>query len=77
MILAEITLTTETIIFIGTVITAVIAVVFYFAAIDKRVAILENNTINKEEFYQKMDEFKKEIVDGVREEIKNCKLTHD
>ena len=75
---AEITLTTETIIFIGTVVTAVIAIILFLAAIDKRITVLETQALTKEEFYKKMDEFKTEIVEGIREEIKNCKLNnHD
>lgn len=69
--LAEITLTSEMIVFIGTVIAVVVSMLFYFTAIDKRVAVLESNTLTKEEFYKKMDEFKSEIVESVKQEIRN------
>lgn len=65
MIIAELVVTTEIMIFFGVIISAVISVLIYLGTIDRRVTILENRTITRDEFYQ----LKEDIVTTVRKEI--------
>lgn len=74
MVPAELTLTTDAIIFIGTVVVSVISILLFLGTIDKRITILETNTLKKDEFYEKLDEMKESIITGVKNEINNCKL---
>jgi hypothetical protein len=66
MILAELIVTTEIMIFFGVIISAVISVLIYLGTIDRRVTILENRTITRDEFYQLKDD----ITATIRNEIK-------
>jgi hypothetical protein len=67
MIFADINLTSEVIVFIGGIVVAIISVLIYLGAIDKRVSVLETRTITRDEFFK----LKEDMIRTVREEIKN------
>ena len=71
--ITEILLTTDIIIFFGTLIIAVIAIIFYLTAIDKRVTVLETKTIDKDEFYKAIEKLRESIETKIEEEIDKIK----
>ena len=47
--------------------------VVYIKKTDKRVGILESNTLNKQDFYNKIDEVKDSISTKIETEIEKCR----
>ena len=77
MMPAQIMLTTEAIIFIGTVCVAIIAIMLFYGSIDKRVTVLEKQSLTKDEFANEMKELRKDVKDIIQEGLANCKYKHE
>jgi hypothetical protein len=77
MMPAEILLTTDAIIFIGTVCVAIIAIMLFYGSIDKRVTVLEKQSLTKDEFAKEMKELRIDVKAIIQEGLSNCKYKHE
>lgn len=77
MMPAQIMLTTEAIIFIGTVCIAIIAIMLFYGSIDKRVTVLEKQSLTKDEFANEMKELRHDVKTIIQESLANCKYKHE
>lgn len=59
-------LSTQAIAFIVFLISAVISIMLYINAIDRRVTRIESKFLNRDEFYRKMDELKEYIKEHIK-----------
>lgn len=74
---AEILLTTDVIIFIATVCVSIIAIMLFYGSIDKRVTVLEKQSLTKDEFAAEMKELRKDLKSIIEEGLANCKYKHE
>ncbi len=65
--------TTEMILFISVMVSAAVSIIVYMNSIDRRVTVLESKAINKEEFYEKIEELKEAISFKIECEIGKCR----
>lgn len=66
-------ITTEMLVFICVIISAALSIIIYLNSIDKRVTVLESKGINRDEFYQKIEELKEAITCKIETELGKCR----
>ena len=66
-------ITTEMLVFICVIISAALSIIIYLNSIDKRVTVLESKGINRDEFYQKIEELKDAITCKIEAELGKCR----
>lgn len=64
---------TEMLVFICVMISAALSIIIYINSIDKRVTVLESKGINRDEFYQKIEELKDVITCKIETELGKCR----